>query len=38
MEQIVGAKEVIAAGGEVIINPIVEGFSTTGILEKIRKL
>lgn len=38
LEQIVGAKEVIAGGGEVIINPIVEGFSTTGILDKIRKL
>jgi D-beta-D-heptose 7-phosphate kinase/D-beta-D-heptose 1-phosphate adenosyltransferase len=38
IEQVVGAKEVIEAGGQVIINPIVEGFSTTGILEKIRKL
>lgn len=34
LEQIVGAKEVIANGGEVIINPIVEGFSTTSIIEK----
>jgi D-beta-D-heptose 7-phosphate kinase/D-beta-D-heptose 1-phosphate adenosyltransferase len=33
LEQIVGAKEVMAAGGKVIINPIVEGFSTTGIIE-----
>ena len=38
IEQIVGAKEVIANGGRVVINPIVEGFSTTGIIEKIRKL
>ena len=38
LDQIVGAKEVIASGGEVLINPIVEGFSTTGILEKITKL
>jgi rfaE bifunctional protein nucleotidyltransferase chain/domain len=35
LEQIVGAKEVMAAGGKVIINPIVEGFSTTGIIKKI---
>jgi D-beta-D-heptose 7-phosphate kinase/D-beta-D-heptose 1-phosphate adenosyltransferase len=35
LEQIVGAKEVMAAGGKVIINPIVEGFSTTGIIQKI---
>ncbi len=38
IEQIVGAKEVIANGGRVIINPIVQGFSTTGIIEKIRRL
>jgi D-beta-D-heptose 7-phosphate kinase/D-beta-D-heptose 1-phosphate adenosyltransferase len=36
IETIVGAKEVIAAGGKVIINPIVEGFSTTQIIEKIK--
>ena len=36
VEQIVGAKEVIANGGKVVINPIVEGFSTTGIIEKMR--
>ncbi|MBO9202317.1 MULTISPECIES: D-glycero-beta-D-manno-heptose 1-phosphate adenylyltransferase [Niastella] len=35
LEQIVGAKEVMEAGGKVIINPIVEGFSTTGIIQKI---
>jgi rfaE bifunctional protein nucleotidyltransferase chain/domain len=28
VEQIAGAKEVIANGGRVVINPIVEGFST----------
>jgi D-beta-D-heptose 7-phosphate kinase/D-beta-D-heptose 1-phosphate adenosyltransferase len=38
VDQIVGAKEVIANGGRVAINPIVEGFSTTGIIEKIVKL
>ena len=37
IEQIVGAKEVIAAGGKVIINPIIEGHSTTSIIEKIKK-
>jgi D-beta-D-heptose 7-phosphate kinase/D-beta-D-heptose 1-phosphate adenosyltransferase len=37
IETIVGAKEVIAAGGKVIINPIVDGFSTTNIIEKIKK-
>jgi D-beta-D-heptose 7-phosphate kinase/D-beta-D-heptose 1-phosphate adenosyltransferase len=36
LEQIVGAKEVMAAGGKVIINPIVEGFSTTGIIQKMK--
>jgi len=34
LEQIVGAKEVMEAGGKVIINPIVEGFSTTGIIQR----
>jgi D-glycero-beta-D-manno-heptose 1-phosphate adenylyltransferase len=38
LDQIVGAKEVIAAGGRVVINPIVPGHSTTGIIEKINKL
>jgi len=36
IETIVGAKEVIANGGKVIINPIVEGFSTTELIEKIK--
>ena len=38
VEQVAGAKEVIANGGRVVINPIVEGFSSTGILEKIKRL
>lgn len=38
IDQIVGAKEVIAKGGRVVINPIVQGFSTTGIIQKIRQL
>jgi D-glycero-beta-D-manno-heptose 1-phosphate adenylyltransferase len=37
VEDIAGAKEVIANGGEVIINPIVEGFSTTSIISKLRQ-
>ena len=35
IETIVGAKEVIANRGRVVINPIVEGFSTTAIIKKI---
>lgn len=35
-EQIVGSKEVIENGGKVIINPIVEGFSTTGLIQQIK--
>ena len=38
IEQVVGAKEVIANGGKIIINPIIEGFSTTGLIEKMRHL
>jgi D-beta-D-heptose 7-phosphate kinase/D-beta-D-heptose 1-phosphate adenosyltransferase len=34
VEQIVGAKEIIANGGRVVINPIIDGFSTTAIIEK----
>ena len=36
IETIVGAKEVIANGGQVIIAPILEGFSTTSIIEKMK--
>ena len=36
IDQVVGAKEVIENGGKVIINPILEGFSTTAIIEKSR--
>ena len=35
IETIVGAKEVIESGGKVQIFPLEEGFSTTGIIEKI---
>ncbi len=36
IETIVGAKEVIANGGQVIIAPILEGFSTTSIIERMK--
>ncbi len=35
IDTIVGAKEVMANGGKVEIFPLEEGFSTTGIIEKI---
>jgi rfaE bifunctional protein nucleotidyltransferase chain/domain len=37
-EQIVGAKEVKANGGKIVINPIVQGYSTTGLIGKINTL
>lgn len=37
IEQIAGAKEVIANGGRVVINPIIEGFSTTAIIDQKKK-
>lgn len=36
IEEIAGAKEVMEWGGKVIINPIVQGFSTTSIINKIQ--
>lgn len=36
IEQIAGAKEVIANGGKVIINDIVDGCSTTNIINKMK--
>ncbi len=38
LDQIVGSKEVIANGGKVVINPIIQGVSTTGIIQKIQHL
>lgn len=35
---IVGAKEVTAMGGKIEIIPLKEGFSTTGIIEKMRRI
>ena len=34
--QIAGSKEVINNGGRVVINPLIEGVSTTNIIEKLR--
>ena len=36
IEQIVGAKEVIEQGGRVVINPLVDGYSTTAIIETLK--
>ena len=38
IDEIAGAKEVIANGGRVVINPIVPGFSTSSLIEKIHAL
>jgi D-beta-D-heptose 7-phosphate kinase/D-beta-D-heptose 1-phosphate adenosyltransferase len=38
LDQIVGAREVIASGGRVVINPIMPGYSTSGLIEKIHRL
>jgi D-glycero-beta-D-manno-heptose 1-phosphate adenylyltransferase len=38
LQQIVGAKEVMAMGGRVVINPVVPGFSSTGLIGKIGAL
>jgi D-glycero-beta-D-manno-heptose 1-phosphate adenylyltransferase len=37
IEQIAGAKEVIDNGGRVVINKIIEGFSTTNIIKKMQQ-
>ena len=37
VDQIAGAKEVIANGGRVVINPVIEGFSTTSIIDRLKK-
>lgn len=36
IDEIAGAKEVIAAGGRVLINKIVEGHSTTSLINKMK--
>src|SRR6187401_764238 len=37
IDQVAGAKEIITNGGKVVINPILDGYSTTGIIEAISK-
>jgi bifunctional ADP-heptose synthase (sugar kinase/adenylyltransferase) len=37
IDQIVGRDEVEAAGGQVVSNPIVPGYSTTAIIEAAQK-
>jgi D-beta-D-heptose 7-phosphate kinase/D-beta-D-heptose 1-phosphate adenosyltransferase len=36
VEQIAGAKEVIENGGRVVINPLVDGFSTTSLIAQLK--
>ena len=36
ISQVAGSKEVIANGGRVVINPIIDGFSTTGIINQLK--
>lgn len=36
VDDIAGAKEVISWGGQVVINPILQGYSTTSIIEKMK--
>ncbi|RYZ18245.1 MAG: D-glycero-beta-D-manno-heptose 1-phosphate adenylyltransferase [Chitinophagaceae bacterium] len=38
VEEIAGAKEVMEWGGRVVINPIIEGFSTTAIIQKMKNV
>jgi D-beta-D-heptose 7-phosphate kinase/D-beta-D-heptose 1-phosphate adenosyltransferase len=38
IEEIVGAAETLTAGGRVVINPLVPGFSSSALLEKIQRL
>ncbi len=38
VERIVGAQEVLAAGGRVLSIPLVENYSTTSLIKKIRTL
>ena len=38
IDQIAGAKEVIENGGRVVLNDILKGFSTTGLVKKIKSI
>ena len=37
IENVVGAQEVIASGGRVVINPVLEGYSTTKTIESLKR-
>ncbi len=37
LEQIVGANEVLANGGRVVINPVLDGFSSTDIIDQMNE-
>ena len=37
VEQIAGAKEVLANGGRVVINPLIDGISTTGLIQRMQQ-
>src|SRR5206468_1775925 len=37
VEEVAGSKEVIANGGRVVINPMLPGFSTTGIINSMKQ-
>jgi len=37
IDQIAGAREVISYGGKVVLNPIIEGFSTSGIITRLQR-
>lgn len=38
IDQVVGSKEVMAYGGKVVINPLLEGYSTSSLIEKFKTL
>ena len=38
IDQLAGANIILRYGGKVIINPFMKGFSTSGLIEKIKKL
>jgi len=38
IEEIVGATEVKLNGGRVVINSLIDGYSTTGIIDKLKTL
>lgn len=37
LAQVAGGSEVVAAGGRVVLLPLVEGYSTTALIERIRR-